>query len=165
MKRSHKKPIIGWREWVLLPDLGTPWIKAKIDTGARSSCLHAFDLQEFERDGQPFIRFSVHPRQRSLNETVVVESPLLERRKVRSSNGKAEERFVTVTSLTILNVTFEIELTLSNRSNMGFRMLLGRQALRRRFLIDPGKSFLGGKPAGRSSKNRHPSKPSNKDQA
>jgi hypothetical protein len=139
-------PVIGWREWVGLSDLSIKRIKAKVDTGARSSSLHAFDLEEFERDGQQFVRFKVHPVQRNSKKVIETEAKVLEYRSVRSSSGKASMRPVIVTNLTMLGQTWPIELTLANRDDMGFRMLLGREAFRGRFLIDSGQSYYGGKP-------------------
>lgn len=139
-------PVIGWREWVGLPELGIKTIKAKVDTGARSSSLHAFDLEEFDRDGDKWVRFKIHPVQRK-NETVVeAEAKVLEYRSVRSSSGKAARRPVVVTNVELLGIAWPVELTLANRDDMGFRMLLGREAFRRRFLVDAGKSYYGGKP-------------------
>lgn len=148
-------PIIGWREWVALPALGVMKIKAKIDTGARSSSLHAYDVKVFERDGKPFVRFEVHPIQRSTRETIVVEAPVLEFRKVRSSSGHAHRRPVIVTTVEALGQSWPIELTLANRDAMGFRMLLGREAVRGRMLVDALKSYYGGQPIGdqRKAKN------------
>ena len=139
-------PTIGWREWVGLPDLGIKLIKAKVDTGARSSSLHAFDVQEFERNGEKWVRFKVHPAQRQSDETVTAKAKILDVRSVRSSSGKAAMRPVIVTRVTLLGVTWPVELTLANRDEMGFRMLLGREAFRGRFLVDAGKSYYGGKP-------------------
>ena len=139
-------PVIGWREWVGLPDLGITAIKVKVDTGARSSSLHTFALQEFERDGSTWVRFQVHPVQRTKREVVDVEAEVLEFRSVRSSSGKAALRPVIVTRVALLGSTWPIELTLARRDEMGFRMLLGREAFRGRFLIDTGKSYYGGKP-------------------
>jgi hypothetical protein len=143
-------PVIGWREWVSLPDFGIKHIKAKVDTGARSSSLHAFDLREFERDGEEWVRFQVHPVQRKRTRTVAVEAQVLEHRSVRSSSGKASMRPVIVTNLRLLGTTWPVELTLASRDEMGFRMLLGREAVRRRFLVDAGKSYCGGKPKRRN---------------
>lgn len=135
-------PIIGWREWIALPELGIPKIKAKIDTGARSSALHAFDIYTFEVDGKPRVRFKVHPKQRDTNQTIIAEAELIDERKVRSSSGQAELRPVILTEVNLMGKIWQIELTLTNRELMGFRMLLGRQALRGIFLINPGKSYL-----------------------
>lgn len=135
-------PIIGWREWISLPELGIAKIKAKIDTGARSSALHAFDIQTFELDGKSRVRFQVHPEQRSTIETVTAEAEVIDWRKVRNSGGKAELRPVVLTEVELMGKRWEIEVTLTNRELMGFRMLLGRQAVRRQFLIDAEKSYL-----------------------
>jgi hypothetical protein len=139
-------PVIGWREWVGLPDFGIKQIKVKVDTGARSSSLHAFDLHGFERDGVRWVRFQVHPVQRKKVRTVEVEAEVLEYRSVRTSSGKAAMRPVIVANVTLLGITWPVELTLASRDEMGFRMLLGREAFRRRFLVDAGKSYCGGKP-------------------
>lgn len=144
-KEPRELPVIGWREWVSLPDLGIDKIKAKVDTGARSSSLHAFDIEMFQKDGADWVRFKVHPVQRKDIALVELESPVLDTRSVRSSSGKAAVRPVIVTNVALLGVTWPVELTLANRHQMGFRMLLGRQAFRRRFLVDAGKSYLGGK--------------------
>ena len=134
--------VIGWRENVVLPQLGIEKIKVKIDTGARSSALHAFNIAEFKRDGKDLIRFQVHPLQRDRALTVSTEAELLEYRKVRNSGGVAQLRPVILTEIRLGESSWSIELTLTNRDVMGFRMLLGRQAVRNKFLIDPGRSFL-----------------------
>ena len=134
--------IIGWREIVALPQLNVEQIKAKIDTGARSSALHAFAIEEFELNNKLMIRFQVHPRQRDNKYTVTTEAELLEYRKVTSSVGQSQIRPVILTTVQLGQKQWQIELTLTNRDVMGYRMLLGRQAVRDRFLIDPGKSFL-----------------------
>ena len=139
---TSKLLVIGWREMVALPNLGISQIKAKIDTGARSSALHAFHLEKFQRDDQEMIRFQVHPYQRDSKHTVTAEAELLEYREVRNSGGKVQLRPVILTNVELDDVQWQIELTLTNRDVMGFRMLLGRQAVRKRFLVNPGKSFL-----------------------
>ena len=139
-------PVIGWREWVGLPDLGIKWIKVKVDTGARSSSLHAFDLEDFEREGEKWVRFSIHPVQRKSGKTVEAEAKVLEYRSVRSSSGKASMRPVIVTDISLLGISWPVELTLANRDEMGFRMILGREAFRKRFVVDAGSSYYGGKP-------------------
>jgi len=137
---------IGWREWVALPDLGVTRIKAKIDTGARSSALHAFDLEHFRRRGHDMVRFAVHTLQRSSKRVIVAEAEMMDERIVRSSNGVNALRPVILTRVELLGESWPIELTLASRDEMGFRMLLGRQAVRGRFLIDPGRSYLAGRP-------------------
>ncbi|WP_295011070.1 RimK/LysX family protein [uncultured Microbacterium sp.] len=145
MDRSpNSSTLIGWREWVTLPDVGIPWIKAKVDTGARSSSLHAQHIREFERDGAPWVRFDVRPWQ-GAHELVPVELPVFDRRDVRSSSGHAQSRLVVLLDLVLVGRRVTAEVTLSNRSEMGFRMLIGREALRQGFVIDPARSFLGGK--------------------
>ena len=134
--------VIGWREIIALPQLDISYIKAKIDTGARSAALHAFHLQKFQRDGQAMISFQVHPYQRDTKHTVTTEAKLLEHREVRNSGGEAQLRPVILTTIKLGDKEWEIELTLTNRDVMGFRMLLGRQAVRDRFLVDPGTSFI-----------------------
>jgi hypothetical protein len=138
--------VAGWREWVSLPGLGVPWIKAKLDTGARSSALHAFDVDDFERDDETWVRYVVRPWQRSDQDLVVAESRVLDRREVRSSSGHAEERYAVSLDVSIGGRVVAAEVTLSNRDEMGFRMLIGREALRGGFLVDPGRSYLGGRP-------------------
>ena len=134
--------VIGWREWVALPALGVHSIKAKVDTGARSSTLHAFNVERFERQGLTMVRFKAHPIQRNDDYIVAAEAPLLDDRIVRNSGGQSELRPVIETSVQLGNSLWTIELTLTNRDEMGFRMLLGRQAVRRRYLVDPGRSYL-----------------------
>lgn len=156
MKAKSKPNLatIGWREWVSLPDLGVKSIKAKVDTGARSSSLHAFDIEEFQRDNQQWVRFSIHPVQRKAKPTVAAEAQVLEYRSVRSSSGKASRRPVILTSLQLLGETLQVELTLANRDEMGFRMLLGREAFRGRFLVDAGNSYFGGQPKAKKKKKK-----------
>ncbi|QDU79307.1 hypothetical protein Pla110_10150 [Polystyrenella longa] len=144
-KAEPVKPIIGWREWIALPELGIEQIKVKVDTGARSSSLHAYDLSYFERRGTRFVRFKVHPLQRKTTEIVTTEAEVVDVRSVRSSSGKANMRPVIMTNMTLLGQTWSIELTLANRDEMGFRMLLGREAFRGRFLVDAGKSYYDGR--------------------
>jgi len=146
-KKLNKRalPVIGWREYVALPDIGATSIKAKVDSGARTSSLHAFDLEHFTRAGVEMVRFEVHPEQRSEAAAVTVEAELIDQRLVRSSGGHAVLRPVILTTIELLGARWEVELTLTRRDEMGFRMLLGRQAIRGRFLVDTGRSFLNGR--------------------
>jgi hypothetical protein len=153
-KANTSKPYVGWREWISLPGLGIKAIKVKIDTGARSSCLHAFDVKLIKRGGKKYARFSVHPLQRSTNTTVVTEAEILEFRKVKSSTGHSMLRPVIVTELEMRGMRWPIEVTLANRDEMGFRMLLGREAVRGRFLVDAGRSYYGGRPGKKRVKKR-----------
>ncbi|WP_299442043.1 RimK/LysX family protein [uncultured Phycicoccus sp.] len=146
MTEHHSYTLAGWREWVGLPDIGVPWVKAKLDTGARSSSLHAFDLEELDRDGLRWVRFTVRPWQRSEADAVQVERPVLDVREVRSSSGHSEERYVVALDLTLMGRQVPAEMTLARRDEMGFRMLVGREALRQGFAVDPGRSYLGGRP-------------------
>lgn len=139
---SSSQQVIGWRENVALPKLNIPIIKAKIDTGARSSALHAFNIRELELNGSRIIQFQVHPRQRDNQTTVIAEAELLEYRKIRNSGGIAQLRPIIKTQIELGKQIWAIELSLTDRDVMGFRMLLGRQAVRNKFLVDPGKSFL-----------------------
>ncbi len=135
---------MGWREWVGLPELGVARIKAKIDTGARSSTLHAFELSSDRKDGVDVVRFRIHPLQRSSRVSVEAVAQLIDERSVRNSGGHSEMRPVILTEVEIGGQRWPIELTLTRRDAMGFRMLLGRQAIRGRFAVDPGVSFVSG---------------------
>lgn len=138
--------VVGWREWVALPELGIAAIKAKVDTGARSSSLHAYDMKRFRRRGVSLIRFKVHPIQRDFRTVVQSEARLVDLRKVRSSSGVQTLRPVIVTPLQLGEEIREIEITLVRRDEMGFRMLLGRQSIRGHWLVDPGRSFVASSP-------------------
>ena len=128
-----------------LPDVGIPWIKAKLDTGARTSSIHAYATTVFERDGVDWVRFRVRPWQESVDDEVVVECPVHDRRRVRSSSGHVQERFVVLMRIVLVQREVLAEVTLSDRDQMGFRMLIGREALRRGFDVSSGRSFLGGR--------------------
>lgn len=147
-ERAHSTTIAGWREWVSLPSAGVPWIKAKLDTGARSSSVHAFNIEVLSADavhGVERVRFGLHPWQDSSTDAVVVESPIYDRRSIRSSSGHTEERIVVLMDVALMGRVITAEMTLTNRDSMGFRMLIGRQALREGFAVDPRRSFLGGR--------------------
>jgi len=149
-------PLIGWREWLALPDLNVPRLKAKVDTGARSSALHAFDVEVFNRDGKDMVRFTVHPFQRDTLRTVTAEAELIGYRNVRNSGGQESLRPAILTTVSLMGQSWPVELTLTSRDAMGFRMLLGRQALRGRFLVHPGRSYLAGKRRRRGAKKKRP---------
>lgn len=144
-RRGKTLSVLGWREWLALPDLGVARIKAKIDSGARTSSIHAFDVRVFTERGAPHVAFVIRPHQRFRLPTVDCVAEIKDRRKVRSSSGHQEERYVIETTVDLAGLTWPIELTLADRDEMGFRMLLGREAIRNRFLIDPNRSFLAGR--------------------
>jgi hypothetical protein len=138
---ARSLPAIGWREWLALPELSIPRIKAKVDTGARSSALHAYDIEYFNHHGSKFVRFKVHPVQRNSRIVRTCEAEVVDMRNVTSSSGHITLRPVIFTDVRLLSQQWKVELTLIARDEMGFRMLLGRQALRDHFLVDPGRSF------------------------
>jgi ribosomal protein S6--L-glutamate ligase len=141
------KQVVGWREWVALPDLHVPEIKVKIDTGAKTSAVHAYDIAPFLKDGSPHVGFYLHPIQDQERPEIWCETPVLDERIITSSNGEQESRYIIETMLSVGDDSWPIELSLANRDEMGFRMLLGRQAMRGRLIVDPDRSFcLGGEP-------------------
>ena len=133
--------VLGWEEWVALPELGLPAIKAKVDTGAKTSALHAFLIEPFGQPGRPSVRFGIHPAPRRSEIELFCTAPVVDTRDITSSNGERERRYVIRTVLRIAGQQWPIEVTLTNRSEMSYRMLLGRQALRPGMLIDPAASF------------------------
>lgn len=139
--------VLGWREWIGLPDLDVPIIKAKVDTGARTSSLHALNPKQVTRDGQDFVEFVLPHYPGDGHGRLKCSAPLVELREIRSSNGNAEERFVVSTHIIVGHHRLKVEVSLANRSIMGFPMLLGRTAMKAgRFLVLPSKSYLAGKP-------------------
>lgn len=148
-KKRSDKALIGRTEWCALPDLGLPAVKARIDTGARTSALHAFDIEVFKKGEKKYVRFKIHPLQR--NSSIVREcvAPLVQKRTVISSNGERENRCVIKTTLVFTGVEIPAEITLTSRHKMRFRMLLGREALKKaRFIVDPAKTHVLGKISG-----------------
>jgi hypothetical protein len=142
---EQNKTIIGWREWLALPDLDVRAIKAKIDTGARSSALHTLGLEPFEKDGILKVKFGVHPLQKRKDIQVNCVADIVDRRRVTSSDGQSERRYVIRTTVAMGELSWPIELTLTNRKSMRFRMLLGRAAISDLLLVDPAKSYLSGR--------------------
>ena len=148
---------LGWKEWVSLPDIGVPAIRAKVDTGARTSALNARDIEPFDRDGRNWVRFTLRPDRRHVRE-IDCEAPVTDARTVKDSGGHAEERYVIETPVRLgaREDTWLIEITLANRSGMQFAMLLGRTAVRRRFAVDPARSFVAGVPVAARQPPRRP---------
>ena len=141
----EKQLTLGWREWVSLPELGLPQIKAKIDTGARTSALHAFELRDFDDGGVHRVEFMMHPNQRDTETVVTCVADIIDQRIVRDSGGHEEQRYVIKTPVCIGRHVWPIELTLTARDDMLFRMLLGRTALKKRAIVNPSRSYLVGK--------------------
>jgi len=137
--------VLGWREWLKLPALGIARIKAKIDTGARTSALHAFYVEPYVSNGEQWVRFGVHPHQNDRDLVVECQAPVKDRRMVSDSGGHQEERYVIETRLSVGGIEWDAEITLTDRDTMKFRMLLGRTAMRGRFLVNPALSYLVGK--------------------
>ncbi|MEZ5448308.1 MAG: ATP-dependent zinc protease [Thiolinea sp.] len=138
------KLTIGWREWINFPELQLQSIKAKIDTGARTSALHAFNIERFRRQHQDWVRFCTQPLQYSPEPVQICETRLKDVRYVTNSGGHRERRCVIETLIELGGQRWPVELTLTNRRNMKFRMLLGRHAMRSRILVDPARSYLTG---------------------
>lgn len=140
---------LGWREWAALPEIGVPAVRAKIDTGARTSAIHARSIEPFDRDGERRVRFTLCQDRRRAWE-IVCEAGVTDVRVVKDSGGHVEERFVIETPLRIGDRPdiWPIEVTLANRADMLFTMLVGRTAISRRFVVDPARSFVAGKPTG-----------------
>lgn len=136
---------VGWREWLSLPELGIPAIKAKMDTGARTSALHAFALEPFYENERLKIRFGIHPLQKRTDIEIFCVADVIDQRIVSDSGGHREKRFVIETSVQMANREWPIEMTLTNREDMMFRMLLGRTAMKNRIVVDPAKSYLTGR--------------------
>ncbi len=141
----NTKFIVGNAEWCALPELNLPAIRARIDSGAKTSSIHAYNITQFERDNSSWVSFEVHPIKKDNATVVFCEAELVDRREVKSSNGTTEKRFVIKTPFSINDQTWDIELTLTNRDSMGFRMLLGREAMQERILIDPSSKSIFGK--------------------
>jgi hypothetical protein len=146
MKATKKeKLVVGWREWVSLPDLNLHHIKAKIDTGARTSALHAFSVRGYKKKGVHRVKFLIHPFQSRSDIVKECDAKIVDERWVTDSGGHREKRYVILTTLVMGDEAWDIEMTLTNRDTMKFRMLLGRTAMHGKVMVNPGRSFLVGK--------------------
>jgi len=143
-QQSSKLVTVGWREWLVLPELTDIPIKAKVDTGAKTSALHAFYIEPYMADDQLFVKFLIHPSQKNLDVQVECHAPVVDQRLVSDSGGHKEKRYVIERQFVVGRLSFRAELTLTDRDSMLFRMLLGRNALKRRYAVDSGSSFLLG---------------------
>jgi len=140
----HSKLVIGSEEWCSFPELGVPAIKARVDSGAKTSSIHAFNIQPFRREGCAWVSFEIHPIQNNRRTVIRCEKPVVDKRVVKSSSGSSETRFVILAELKLNDQAWDVELTLANRDSMGFRMLLGREAMLDRLIVDPSlESTLG----------------------
>lgn len=141
------KITVGCEEWCALPSLKIPAVKVRVDSGAKTSSLHAFDVHAFKRGDELWVKFDVHPLQKNRKTTVRCEAQVVDRRMVKNSGGGSEKRYVIKVPIAVRNRTWNIELTLANRDSMGYRMLLGREAMAGRMVIDPEESFCLGAPS------------------
>jgi hypothetical protein len=143
--QTQQAVTVGWREWLSLPQLGIERIKAKVDTGARTSAIHAFEVTPYEKDGKTRVRFGLHPKQGETETVVWCDAEVIDERNVTDSGGHTEKRYVILTEVSLGNKTWPIEVTLTNRDNMLFRMLLGRTAMTAgNIVVNPALSFLAG---------------------
>ena len=143
---DDKRLTIGWREWVQLPELGVSEVKAKVDTGADNSSLHAFNIERFTQDGLEMVSFEIHPRQRKRRPSVDCVAEVIGERNVKNPGGVSQIRPIIKTKLVVAGKEIEANVNLTTRDEMTFRMLLGRRTVRKKFLVDPGRSYLGGRP-------------------
>ncbi len=144
MSNERDRIIVGSEEWLTLPAVGLPLIKARVDSGAKTSALHAFNIRGFTRQGVAWVSYEVHPLQDNRRVIVRFESEVVDKRMVKSSSGLAEKRYIIRTPVTLKGHTWDIEISLTNRDSMGYRMLFGREAMNGRILVDPSASFLCG---------------------
>lgn len=145
MQQDNDKIILGWREWIALPELNLPAIKAKVDTGAKTSALHAFYVERYQKDSVDMVKFLIHPIQTSSDFQVECHAPIVDEREVADSGGHKEMRYVIESLIAVGDKSWPIELSLTNRDTMKFRMLLGRRAMEYSAIVEPGASYLNGK--------------------
>ena len=154
-RMNNSRTTVGWREWVALPELGVEYLKAKIDTGARTSALHTFLIEPFDEDGVRKVRIGLHPQQRRSDIERFSVAEVIDERWVSDSGGHREKRYVIRTELRLGTISWPIEVTLTNRDNMRFRMLLGRTAMAGQLLVDPGASYVAGTRPPATKTHRH----------
>ena len=150
IRQPTKKRTVGWREWAALPGLGVKALRTKVDTGAVTSSLHATDIEEFGKKGDPWVRFRLYAGPKGSRKNQIAEAPLVGIRRIRNSIGRAESRPVIKEKVRLAGRCWTVEFTLTDRKDMDYPMLLGRQAIARRFLVDPGRSWLFPKPVKKS---------------
>ncbi len=144
MSKPTSKKVIGSEEWCSFPELGVPAIKARVDSGAKTSSIHAFNIQPFRRGKQSWVSFEIHPIQNNRRTVIRCERPIVDKRVVKSSSGLSETRYVVCATIKLGDDLWDIELTLANRDSMGFRMLLGREAMQDRLIVDPSEKCILG---------------------
>lgn len=142
MSKTAELSVIGWREWVSLPDLLVDQIKCKVDTGAKTSALHAYFIEPFKKSGNEYVRFGLHPLQKSTKKELICTSKVVDQRTVTDSGGHREIRYVISTIIKLGQHVMDAEVTLTDRDSMSFRMLLGRDAIKNQFIVNPAKSYL-----------------------
>ncbi len=145
MSKTNDLKVIGWREWVALPELGIDQIKCKVDTGAKTSSLHAYFIEPFKRSGNQYVRFGLHPVQKNSKIKKTCTGKIVDQREITDSGGHRELRYVISTRIKLNKEIIEAEITLTNRDSMSFRMLLGRDAIKNHFIVNPARSYLIGK--------------------
>lgn len=158
----QEKVVVGSEEWCAFPQLGIPTIKARVDSGAKTSALHAVNIVPFEKDGDNWVKFDINPIQNNTKAVIHCQAPLVDKRVVKSSSGFREQRYVISTEIQVGESTWDVEVTLTNRDSMGFRMLLGREAMSGRLLVDPEQKFLLGQPTKEKLKEYYSSTDENK---
>jgi hypothetical protein len=149
-KQETHRVTVGWREWLVLPELGIPAIKAKLDTGARTSSLHTFSIEGFHSHGRHRVRFGIHPLQKRRDVELFCVADVVDRRFVSNPGGNRELRYVIYTPVQLGDTVWPVEITLANRDTMLFRMLIGRSAMREKLIVDPDSSYLTGRSLARS---------------